>query len=238
MEMSDDLGPRALAAALPGRPVRSYRAVVSTEADALAWARAGAPHGAVVVADYQAAPHGRSGLEWRVTPGRDLGFSIVLRPHLAVEREGWLYTVATVALADACGEGAAIAWPDEVRSGAARVAAVGVHAEPGPRALEWAVANVLVADIAGRRAGMLAEVATAIERRCAAPSADVAADHRARCETLGRRVRAGLLPQGPNAQAVTGAAVSTLLDGALVIATDDGRRVAVRPGGVSVVDPA
>ncbi|HWH34036.1 MAG TPA: hypothetical protein VNT56_01805 [Acidimicrobiales bacterium] len=56
----DDLSAGVLAAALPDRPLRSYPAPLSTEADALAWARAGAPVGAVVVADYQAAPRGRS----------------------------------------------------------------------------------------------------------------------------------------------------------------------------------
>lgn len=56
MELSTDLSAHALAEALPGRPVRSYPAMLSTEADALAWARAGADDGAVVVAGYQAAP--------------------------------------------------------------------------------------------------------------------------------------------------------------------------------------
>ncbi|MBW3653782.1 MAG: hypothetical protein KY433_09355, partial [Actinobacteria bacterium] len=141
--MTDDIGPEALVAAVPGRPVRTYPALLSTEADALAWARADAPHGAVVVADYQAAPRGRSGLLWQVVPGRDLAFSVVLRPQLAVQREGWLYSVVTLALSDVCGDDATIAWPDEVWRGDARVGAVGVHVEPGPRAVAWAVASVL-----------------------------------------------------------------------------------------------
>ncbi|MDQ4130536.1 MAG: hypothetical protein M3133_06040, partial [Actinomycetota bacterium] len=77
---------------MPGRPVRTYPAILSTSADAFAWARAGAPEGALVVADYQAAPRGRAGLPWEVRPGEGLGFSLVLRPELPPEREGWLYT--------------------------------------------------------------------------------------------------------------------------------------------------
>ena len=64
-----DLDPDVLAQALPGRPVRSYPALLSTDADAQAWARTGASAGAVVVADYQASPRGRGGLPWTVRPG-------------------------------------------------------------------------------------------------------------------------------------------------------------------------
>ena len=62
MALGDDLSAEALAAVLPGRPIRAYPALLSTEADALAWARAGAPSGALVAAAYQAAPRCRAGL--------------------------------------------------------------------------------------------------------------------------------------------------------------------------------
>ncbi len=227
--MSDDLSPDALAAWLPGRPVRTYPALLATEVDALAWARAGAPDGAVVVADYQASPLGRAGLAWHVVPGCGLGFSVVLRPLLAVAREGWLYTLVTAALADVCGEDATIAWPDEVRRAHARVGAVSVQVEPGANAIAWAVASVLLADVGPPRAPLLARVLAALEGRSASPPREVLADHRSRCQTLGRRVSASLLPMGPNARRVTGTAVATLGDGALVVQTDEGRRVAVPP---------
>ena len=231
-----DLAGDRLAAELAGRPVRSYPAVLSTEADALAWARAGAPAGAVVVADYQAAPRGRSGLEWQVTAGRDLAFSVVLRPGIAVEREGWLYTLSTVAVAETCGSAAAIDWPDGVqRPGAAR-AAVGVRAEPGAHALAWAVVNVLLPGCQAPRPALLARLLAALDELAQRPADDVLAEHRARCATLGRRVSATLLPLGPNAVRLTGTAATTLKDGALVIVTDDERRVAVRPQSVGTVE--
>ena len=52
----DDLAAETLAAALPGRPLRSYPALLSTHADALAWARAGGPAGVREVSR----PHGRA----------------------------------------------------------------------------------------------------------------------------------------------------------------------------------
>jgi BirA family biotin operon repressor/biotin-[acetyl-CoA-carboxylase] ligase len=236
VELSTDLSAHALAEALPGRPVRSYPAMLSTEADALAWARAGADDGAVVVAGYQAAPRGRAGRLWPVDPGGDLAFSMVLRPRLAAAREGWLYTVATSALADACDEDASIAWPDEVRRDGALAAAVGVQVEPAPPRLAWAVVSVLVAGARPPRDRLLARIVGAIEAAGGATASDLLAGYTPRCETLGRRVCARLVPMGPNGERVTGTAVTALKDGALLIETDEGRRVAVPPQSLGVLE--
>lgn len=234
--MSEDLSPSALAAALPGRPVRAYPAALSTEADALAWARAGAPSGALVCAAYQAAPRGRAGLPWEVAADGATAFSLVLRPGLTDEREGWLYTLATSGLAEAFGPGAVIEWPDEVHEGGARLGAVGVQAEIGPGQVHWAVVNVLLAAALPPRAAVIARVVEAIEARLRAPSREVVADYTARCRTLGRTVRARLIPLGPGGPAVEGRAVAALKDGALVLETAKGNRVAVRPQNLGLLD--
>ncbi len=238
MELSADLSEEALAEALPGRPVRTYPALLSTEADALAWARSGGPEGAVVVADYQASPRGRAGWPWEVRQGRDLAFSLVLRPPLPSEREGWLYTVATSGLADICGEDCEVEWPDEVRRDGARAGAVGVHAELGPHGVAWAVVNVLVPEAEPPRGELLAAVVAAVEDRYARPSGEVLADYLPRCETIGRGVRARLIPLGPGGPQVTGTAVTSLADGALVIETTEGRRVAIRPQNLGLLEEA
>lgn len=232
----DDLSPDVIRAVLPSRPLRVYPAALSTQADALAWARAGAPEGALVVADYQASPRGRAGLEWRVEAGTSLGFSLILRPSLPPEREGWLYTVATAALADFFGEGAAITWPDEIRVGEVRVAAVGIDVELGPDRTEWAVVNTIVSRCSRPRADALGAIVEAIERRYREASADVLADYLPRLETVGQRVTARLIPLGPAGVTVAGKAVGSLIDGALLIQTDTGRRVAVRPHHLGVLD--
>lgn len=238
MELAGDLSVEALAAALPGRPARSYPAVLSTHADALAWARAGAPEGAVVVAEYQASPRGRAGLEWRAPPEESLCFSLVLRPRLPAPREGWLYTVATLGLADAIGAGAEIEWPDEVRSEGARVGAVGVQVELGPVSVEWAVVSILVERTPPPRAPMLARVVEAIEARQASSNVPVLADYLRNCATIGRRVRTRLIPLGPGGVAFEGEAVNVLADGALVIATGDERRIAVLPQSLGLLERA
>lgn len=234
----EDLADDAVRAALPDREVRTFPALLSTEAEALAWARAGGPHGAVVVADYQASPRGRAGLPWHVEPGQGLGFSLVLRPRLAVEREGWLYTVALCGLADVAGEQAAIHWPDLVRRGpdGPRAAALGVHAELGPSGTLWAVATVLVEEVRPPRTGLLADLVAAIEQRHSSPPDAVLDDYRARCATLGAMVRARLIPMGPSGPQVCGEAVDCLDDGSLVIRTEKGNRVAVRPQHLGMLD--
>ena len=220
-----------MAKALPGRAVRSYPALLSTEADALAWARAEAPHGAVVVAEYQASPRGRAGLEWRPAPGTSLAFSLVLRPRLPAQREGWLYTVATSALADVLG--GEIEWPD----GVIAVGSVGVHAELVGAFVDWAIVNVLVERAEPPRAALLAQIVDAIDTRLAEPTTRVLADYLPRCATIGREVRARLIPMSPGGPEVVGTARTALTDGAVVIETDEGRRLAVRPQALGVLEP-
>src|SRR5215213_9834841 len=131
---------------MPGRAVRSYPALLSTEADARAWARTDAPAGAVVVADYQASPRGRGGLPWQCRPGRDLCFSLILRPDLTPDHEGWLYVAAAVATLDALGGDGTVVWPDRVERPGGNSADVAAHAGLGAGGVDWAVVNILVRD--------------------------------------------------------------------------------------------
>ena len=236
MELSEDLSIEALGDVLPGRPTRSYPALLSTQAEALAWARADGPAGALVVADYQASPRGRGGLEWHAAPGQSLGFSLVLRPRLAPAREGWLYVAATCALADVLEGG--IEWPDEIRRGGARAGSVGIDVGLGAATTEWAVVNVLVELAPPPRTRMLARIVEAIEARSASPTEVVLADFVRRCDTIGRRVRARMAPLGPGGVVVSGTAVRVLGDGALVLEQDDGRRLAVRPQKLGLLEDA
>lgn len=225
-----DLDPRPVAAELGTREVRAYPALLSTEAEAMAWARAAGPDGSVVVADYQASPRGRGGLPWEVSPGVGLGFSLVLRPALEPARQGWLYTVATRAIADVLEEGPVdIRWPDELYHGPRRVAAVGVHAEEEAQGLAWAVVTVLLEGAVPPRAPLLARTVAAIERRLAQDTDEVLAEHEAVCHTLGRQVCARLVPLGPAGTSIEGEAVGCRADGSLAIETGPGRRIAVPP---------
>lgn len=236
MAVIDDLSTEALAAAMPERPFRTYRALLSTDADATAWARAGGPAGAAVVADYQAAPRGRGGLPWTCRPGRDLCFSLLLRPEIAPDEEGWLFIAATLGVLDVLGGSADAEWPDRIESPGGHAAHVAAHAGLGSSGVDWAVVNVLVLDAPRPRALLLSRLAGAVE---AVQQPDPAAQARyaERCTTIGREVTAHLIPTWPDGERIAGTAVRVLPDGALVIKTRPaGRFMAVRPQHVARIE--
>lgn len=236
--MTGDLSTGEVTAALGDRPVRAYPALLSTEAVAMAWAREGGPSGAVVVADYQASPRGRGGLPWTVRQGRGLGFTLLQRPDLPPAREGWPYVAALLGLSDVVGAPTGgLAWPDTVSAtGGAALARLGVYVELGPSRTEWVSVTVLVEDADPPRAALLGTLLDAVEKRLAAPPEQVLSDYLPRCITLGQQLRARLIPMGPGGPEVTGEAVDVLADGALVLLTARGNRVAVPPHNLGLLE--
>ena len=65
-----------------GHPLRAQLVTGSTNDDALSAAKAGAPHGALFVADEQTQGRGRRGRHWTSPAGVNLLFSVLLRPQL------------------------------------------------------------------------------------------------------------------------------------------------------------
>jgi BirA family biotin operon repressor/biotin-[acetyl-CoA-carboxylase] ligase len=234
-----DLTEQALAPVLGERPVRSYPALLTTEAVAMAWAREGAAGGALVVADYQAAPRGRGGFPWVVRAGSGLGFTLLARPELPPEREGWPYVPALLGLHDVLGgSDSALHWPDTVSAGDdTALARLGVATHVGSTRTEWVSMTVLVEQAQPPRAGLLRELVDAVERRLSSPVEQVLEDYRPRCATLGRQHTARLIPLGPAGPQVTGEAVDVLADGALVLRTERGARVAVPPQNLGLLEP-
>jgi BirA family biotin operon repressor/biotin-[acetyl-CoA-carboxylase] ligase len=237
MALSTDLTPEALHAAMPGRPLRTYPALLSTDADATAWARAGGPPGALVAAGYQAAARGRGGLPWTCRPERDLGFSLLLRPSLTPDQEGWLFVAAAVAVLDVLGDDATIEWPDRIAHDGRHVADVAGHAGLGAGAVAWAVVSVLVRDMEIPRGPLLARLAAAVET-VQEPDEAALARYRRRCTTLGTHVVAHLIPTWPDGVRITGTAAGVLDDGALIVEQADRRRIAVRPQHLARLEPA
>ncbi len=239
VEPTGDLEQPQLAAVLGDRPVRAYPALLSTEPVAMAWAREGAPSGAIVVADYQASPRGRAGLPWTVQLGRGLGFTILHRQDdLPPDREGWPYAAALLGLHDGIGHAdRALAWPDAVcASDGTPLARLGVYVELGPGRTEWVSMTVLVEDASPPRGPLLARLVDAMEQRLAQPPPAVLDDYRPLCTTLGRTVRARMLPLGPDGPEVVGEAVDVLADGALVLVTARGNRVAIPPHNLGLLE--
>lgn len=102
-----------------GQVMRGYEEVGSTNERAAAWAKEGAPEGAVVLTEYQTSGRGRQGRSWDAEKGTNLLFSVVLRPQLATDRWSLITVAAGVAVAEAIEafvrpHRAAIKWPNDV----------------------------------------------------------------------------------------------------------------------------
>ncbi|MBF0425888.1 MAG: biotin--[acetyl-CoA-carboxylase] ligase [Magnetococcales bacterium] len=93
-------------------------AIGSTNEEAIARARAGAPAGTVVTAEHQTHGRGRLGRAWHAPPGSSLAFSILLRPPIPPHRTFQLTLLAGLALAATLHEAGfvevTIKWPNDL----------------------------------------------------------------------------------------------------------------------------
>ncbi|MGH3275191.1 MAG: biotin--[acetyl-CoA-carboxylase] ligase, partial [Streptosporangiaceae bacterium] len=102
----------------------------STNADLLAAAKAGAPHGTVLAAEHQTSGRGRQGRAWSTPPeARALTFSVLVRPAgVPPSGRGWLPLLTGVAVARAlraeAGVDAVLKWPNDVLAGGAKLAGI------------------------------------------------------------------------------------------------------------------
>ncbi|MCB0883059.1 MAG: biotin--[acetyl-CoA-carboxylase] ligase [Thermoleophilia bacterium] len=177
-------------------PVRWLAETGSTNDDAVAAARDGAPEGLVIGAEHQTRGRGRRGRDWRANPGDALLFSVLLRPGGDIETAGALPVLAAVAVTDALGPGAGVIWPNDVvvngrkvcgilcemgadESGVDWVVAgigINVRGVPALGDARWTPGSVADAGAAPRRHDLLVAVLGALWARYRAWAADGAAD--------------------------------------------------------------
>ncbi|MFH1463959.1 MAG: biotin--[acetyl-CoA-carboxylase] ligase, partial [Pseudomonadota bacterium] len=119
--------PHARLSARFGRPTWFFPEIGSTNDEAVRLASEGAPHGALVLAERQAAGRGRLGRTWVSSPGEDLLFSLVLRPGTAPADTPLITLAAGVAVAETVG--LQLKWPNDVVGRPAAAATGGVRAD-------------------------------------------------------------------------------------------------------------
>ncbi len=239
-----NLADASRAAGIP-HVIRWVEETGSTNDDLRALARAGAPHGTAILAGSQTAGRGRLGRQWVSPPGTALYLSVLIRPmQLAHGRLPLLTLGAAVAIAEIA-PSLQIKWPNDVLDADGRkvagvlaelesvippivVIGVGVNVSAAP---DVPGAGFLEADGVPRDRATLAAAlvhgilgAAATIGRDPAPLLD---RWRARSHTLGRRVRV---------DGKEGVAVDLGADGALVLLRDDGERIRVLAGDISMVD--
>lgn len=222
----------ALHTKLLGKPVRFYSFSVTTEALALGWARKEkAAEGATVVAQQELSPRQRKGGPWTPFPGKGLYFSVLLRPGLPPEGEGLLWLMASVGVAEGLesliGKQVKCKWPDDILVNDRKIGGVKIEAQLGPGEIASAVVtcriNLNVPEeefpeaIRGTATSTLIEtgkelafeqaldaVLVGIEGRYDDDVPKMMQGYIERCVTVGRNVRAVLMPKGEVAGVATG----------------------------------
>lgn len=111
-----------------GRSLRIFESLGSTNDEAKRLASAGAPEGAVVVAIGQSAGRGRQDRTWHAEPGKNLTFSIILRPPIDPASLGIVSLFASVAVANTVsalsGKRAGCKWPNDVLVGGKKISGI------------------------------------------------------------------------------------------------------------------
>jgi BirA family transcriptional regulator, biotin operon repressor / biotin---[acetyl-CoA-carboxylase] ligase len=124
-----------------------YTAVTaSTNTDALAAAREGAPHGSVFFADEQTAGRGRGDHNWQSAAGQGLYVSVILRPSIAVEHMPLIPLAAGLAAAQAIGIATALEvdlrWPNDLLIGDRKVGGILVESKTEAGVPAFAVVGI------------------------------------------------------------------------------------------------
>jgi BirA family biotin operon repressor/biotin-[acetyl-CoA-carboxylase] ligase len=118
----------------------------STNSDALAAARKGAPHGSVYLADEQLAGRGRGDHAWHSAAGEGLYVSVLLRPKMPPVRLPLLPLAAGLAAAQAVRESAGLTvdlrWPNDLLIGERKAAGILVEAKTSGGAVDFAVVGI------------------------------------------------------------------------------------------------
>lgn len=132
-----------------GYPVTLKQVTESTNDDALAAAREGAPHGALFLAERQTHGRGRRGNAWHDQEGATLTFSVLLRPEVALERATQLTVLAGAAVRVVAElrlantpHVAKVKWPNDVVVGTRKLAGVLVESLLRGEALSAVVVGV------------------------------------------------------------------------------------------------
>ncbi|GGG12824.1 biotin--[acetyl-CoA-carboxylase] ligase [Rhodococcoides trifolii] len=232
----------------------------STNADLLASA-ADLPDRSALVADFQASARGRHLRPWSAPAGSQLAVSALFRfPGIDPAVLGWLPLLTGVAVVDVLRSvaevDAELKWPNDVLIGGRKVAGILAEVAPGgpvptvvvgiglnvsmtadelpvPTATSLAIEKAAVLDRDTLVRSLLRTLGSAVDvwRDAGWDSNSLAEPYRARCGTLGRRVRVIM----PGDNELIGTATDVDADGRIVVVPEgsDSAPVAVSAGDVT-----
>ena len=139
---------------IAGLPYRYKACADSTNRQLKTMASSGLASGAVAVTDHQASGRGRLGRRWISEPGKDLTFSVLLRPRLMPGEAHLLSLAAAVAVAEtleslpglqaelSVGPVVTVKWPNDVLLAGKKVCGILLEGSMDADRLHWAVAGL------------------------------------------------------------------------------------------------
>ena len=249
--MSDDLTTLASHLRTPafGRVHEHHERIASTNDRAAAWARAGAPHGAVVTADAQTRGRGRHGRAWYSPAGENLYASVVVRPGPVGPSFGAVGLAVGVALREALPAvpaGIDLKWPNDLLIGGRKLGGIlcesrwcgnepevvigfgiNVHLRTFAPELETVATSLAMEDGEGgslARAPLLAQILGSLEQTLATfvegGFAAIRSRYEPHCTMLGHAIELDDPAQPGRRQRVIAEALDH--DGALLVRRDEG----------------
>ncbi|MEW6188109.1 MAG: biotin--[acetyl-CoA-carboxylase] ligase [Thermodesulfobacteriota bacterium] len=131
---------------LLGKGIHHYPRIDSTNIQARIMAAEGVEEGTLLVAEFQEKGRGRLDRRWQSPPGRNLLFSLILRPEWS-PREAFYGTVlASVSLCRAIrevtGVEAGIKWPNDIYTGDKKLAGILTEMAADPDRIEYMIIGV------------------------------------------------------------------------------------------------
>ena len=242
-----------------------HRKIDSTNLRARELALDGAPEGAVVLAELQTAGRGRLGRAWHSPPGVNVYFSVVLRPVTPLEQSPLITLAAGLGTAEGIGAITGrtpdIKWPNDLLFDEKKTAGIllEMEVEPDRPVCRFAVlgigvnVNLVERDLSSdpdlsaasvalatgqvwNRSLLLSGILAALEKHyfqlMRGDSEAILARYRQICHTLGRRITAR---QGR--REMEGRAVDIDDSGHLVLERDNGERLALNAGEITLSRP-
>jgi len=137
---------RELKTAYFGQTIRHFLHTDSTNTQARAWAAEGAAEGALVVSEYQEKGKGRLNRIWQSPSGKNLLFSLILRPDWPPQKAFYGTVLASVSLCRAVQEIAGISvgikWPNDLYVGNKKLAGILTEFATDPDRLEYMIIGI------------------------------------------------------------------------------------------------
>jgi BirA family biotin operon repressor/biotin-[acetyl-CoA-carboxylase] ligase len=242
-----------------GRTIIFNDKTVSTNIDAIRLAGNGAEEGTVVIADEQTGGRGRFDRAWLSPAGKNILMSVILRPRIDPSRLFQLTMIASLAVVHAIGEVAGVAsmikWPNDVYIGRRKVCGILTEMGLNERSLSYAVVGMGInvnahPELAGKNEVQATSIAAELGREISRSAivyallAEMDRRYGMLAEGAGDAVRSdwtrlSLILGKPVTVSDAGGSVEGVAesfddDGCLILHTDDGSRIKITSGDVTL----